>query len=97
MDDSAITCDEIIESYEEDVDAEVKSNNKAKSYDETKTIPTNFNEKKATCKAQNFYILLAFLLITMTLLISVSIHFYVTVSIKQNKKIHYRFTSKIAN
>ena len=31
MDDSAITCDEIIESYEEDVDAEVKSNNKAKS------------------------------------------------------------------
>ena len=27
-------CDEVIESYEE----------------ETKTIPTNFNEKKATCK-----------------------------------------------
>ena len=97
MDDSAITCDEIIESYEEDVDAEVKSNNKAKSQDETKTIPTNFNEKKATCKAQDFYILLAFLLITMTLLISVSIYFYVIVSIKQNKKIHYRFTSKIAN
>ena len=48
MDDSAITCDEIIESYDK----------------ETKTIPTNFNEKKATCKKKNFYILLAFLLIT---------------------------------
>ena len=34
MDDSAITCDEIKESYSE----------------ETKTIPTSFNEKKATCK-----------------------------------------------
>ena len=34
MDDPAITFDEIIESYD----------------DETKTIPTNFNEKKATCK-----------------------------------------------
>ena len=44
----AITCDEVVESYNE----------------ETKTIPTNFNEKKATRKTQNFYILLAFLLIT---------------------------------
>ena len=34
MDDSATTCDEVIESYNE----------------ETKTIPTNFNEKKATCR-----------------------------------------------
>ena len=37
---------------------------------------TNFNKKKATCKTQNFYILLAFLLITITLLIIVSIHCY---------------------
>ena len=37
MDDSAITCDEIIESYDK----------------ETKTIPTNFNEKKGTCKICN--------------------------------------------
>ena len=44
MDDSAITCDEVIESYDE----------------ETKTILTNFNEKKATCEKQNFYILLSF-------------------------------------
>ena len=42
MDDSAITCDEVIESDNEDAEA--------KSYDETKTIPTNFNEKEATCK-----------------------------------------------
>ena len=40
MDDSAIICDKVIESYDE----------------ETKTIPTNFNGKKATCKTQNFYI-----------------------------------------
>ena len=46
-------CDEVIESYDE----------------ETKTIPTNFNEKKATCKTRNFYILLA-------LLIAVSIYCY---------------------
>ena len=33
-DDSVITCDETKESYDK----------------ETKTVPTNFNEKKATCK-----------------------------------------------
>ena len=60
MDDSAITCDEIIESYD----------------DEIKTVPTNLNEKKATCKTQSFYILLAFLLITIALLIAVSICCY---------------------
>ena len=59
MDDSAITCDEIIESYKE-----------------TKAISTNFNEKKATCKTQNFYILLAFLSITIALLIVVIIYCY---------------------
>ena len=50
----------------------------AKSYDEIKTISTNFNEKKATCKAHNFYILLSFLLITIALLIAVSIYCYLT-------------------
>ena len=34
-------CGEVIESYDE----------------ETKSIPTNFNEKKAACKTNNFYIL----------------------------------------
>ena len=55
MDDSAITCDENIQSYNE----------------ETKTIPTNFNEKKVICKTQNLFILLAFSLITKALLIAV--------------------------
>ena len=50
MDDSMIMCYEVIKSYDEKI----------------KTIPTNFNEKKVTCKTQNFYILLVFLLITIT-------------------------------
>ena len=57
MDDSAITCAEIIESYD----------------GETKIIPKHFNENKATCKIQNLYILLEFLLIATALLIAVSI------------------------
>ena len=65
MVDSAIIIDEVIESYGEDTEA--------KSFDETKTVPTNFNEKKKTCKTQNFYILLVFLLITIALLMAVSI------------------------
>ena len=63
MDDLAITCDYVIEIYTE----------------KTKIIPTNFNEKKATCKTQNFCILIAFfafLLITIALLIAVSIYGY---------------------
>ena len=56
MDDSEITCDEIIESCEEDADAEAKSNEEAKPVRETKTISTNFNKKKTTCKnAQYLY------------------------------------------
>ena len=43
---------------------------------ETKTIPTNFNEKKTACKTQNFCILLAFLLISIALLIAVSTYCY---------------------
>ena len=39
-------------------------------------IPTSFNEKKATCKTQNAYILLAFLLTGIALLIAVSIYCY---------------------
>ena len=45
LENSTITCDEIIESFD----------------GETKTVQGNFNRKKATCKLQNFYILLAFL------------------------------------
>ena len=37
---------------------------------------TKFSEKRATCKTQNFYILLAYLLITIALLIALSICCY---------------------
>ena len=46
MDDSVVTCDQIIESYDDE---------------------TNFNQEKTIYKTQNFYILLAFLLITVAL------------------------------
>ena len=52
---SQITCDEIIELYNEE---------------------TSFDEKNATCKVQNFYILLALLLIIIILLVVVSISCY---------------------
>ena len=35
---------------------------------------TNFNEKNITCETQNFFILLGFLLITISLLIAVSVY-----------------------
>ena len=60
MDNSAIICDEIIQQFDK----------------ETKNIPANFNEKKATCKTQNFYILLTFSLITIALLRAVCIYCY---------------------
>ena len=50
---------------DETINAEAKSYNKA-----------NFNEKNAICKTKNFYILFAFLLITISLLIVISIYFY---------------------
>ena len=80
MDGSAITCDEIIELYEE----------------ETKTIPTNLNEKKkATCKRQSFYILLALLLITIALLIAVSIYCYLRkYPVKQKHSLSFHDTNK---
>ena len=60
MDDSFIFCDEVTKSFDEEI----------------KTIPTNFNEENITCKTRSFYILLAFLLIIITLLIAVSIYCY---------------------
>ena len=94
MDDSSITYDEIKESYDEDADAEDKSNNEANLYNEAKTIPTNSNEKKKNCKTQNFYILLAFLLITTALLISVSIYCYlIKCEAKQKHLLPFQFIS----
>ena len=79
IDDSAIViCDEIIESCDE----------------ETKTIPTNFNERKATCKVQNIYILLTFL-VTIALLIAVSICGYLIKYRAKQKNFH--FTTQIMN
>ena len=46
--------------------------------EETKTVATNFNEKNVICKTKSMYILLAFLLITITLLITFSIYCYLT-------------------
>ena len=69
MGDSVITYDEVTESYDE----------------ETKTISTNFNEKKATCKTQNFHILLVFLLIALALLIAVITYCYL-VKYRANQK-----------
>ena len=68
MNDSAVTCDNMI-----DANAEAKSSNEANSNkEETKTFPTSFNKKTT----QNSYILLTFLLITIALLIAVSIYCY---------------------
>ena len=53
------------------IDAEAKSNN-----EETKTVPTNFNEKTITCKTQKLSILLASLIITIAFLIARSIYCY---------------------
>ena len=60
MDDSMIISDEGIKSYDEEI----------------KTVPTNFNENNITSKTQKFYILLAFLLINVALLIAVSTYCY---------------------
>ena len=60
MDDSAIMYGEII-------DTEAKTNDK-------ETVPTNFNEKNAICKTQDFYILHTFLFITIAFLIAVSLY-----------------------
>ena len=78
MDDSVVMCDEIVESYNE----------------ETKTIPTNFNKEKANGKTHNFYILLAFSLITITLLIAVSIYCYlINYQVKQKHLLPFYITN----
>ena len=74
---------------DEIIDTEAKSNN-----EETKTIPTNFNEKNITCKTQNFYILFASLLITISLLIAVSIYCYlIKHRAKQKHLLPFHFTN----
>ena len=57
IDDSVITCDEIIDAGK------------------AKTVTTNFNKKNATCQTKNIYILFAFLLISIALLMAVSMYY----------------------
>ena len=81
MDDSAIVCDEIIESY---LKLSPKEDEKE----------TKFDEKIATCKMQNLCILLAFLLINIALLIAGSIYCYlVKYREKQNHLLTFHFKS----
>ena len=42
----------------------------------SKTVPTNINEENAACIIKDLYILLAFLIITIALLIAVKIYCY---------------------
>ena len=44
----------------------------------------NFNEQNITCKTQNFYIFLAFLLITIILLTTVSVYCYLIKYVAKN-------------
>ena len=75
IDDSVITCEEILE--------------------ETKTVRTNFDERKTTCKTKNLYILLPFLLITIALLIDVSIYCYpIKYRAKRKHLLPYHASSK---
>ena len=60
MDDSTIICDEVIDSY---VNLSLKDDKKNK-----------FWWKNITCKTQKFYILLAFLLVAIAILIAASIY-----------------------
>ena len=80
---SEIICNKVI-------DAEAKSNDQ-----KTNTVSANFKEKKANHETQNFYMLLAFLLITMTLLIAVSIWCYlIKFWAKQKYLLSFQFTIK---
>ena len=59
-----------------------------------KTVTTNFNEKNVICKRKKLYILLAFLLLTIALLIAVSIYYYL---IKYQAKQKHLFPLHITN
>ena len=70
-----IKCDEVIDSHER----------------ETKTIPTNFNEKKAIRRTQNFYILLALLSAIIALLIAVTTYCFFIKLLTKNKALKLAF------
>ena len=69
MNDSGITCDEIM-----DMDSEAKSNDEAKRTTRKQKLSEEvLLEKDITCKIQNFYILRVFLLVTIAAMITVGI------------------------
>ena len=70
-----------------DAGMEAKWYKEAKRFAKETTIPTDFNEKKATCKMQSLYILLPFLLITIALLIAVSIYYYLINYLAEQKNL----------
>ena len=80
IDDSEIASDEVIESNVEEI----------------KTIPTTFNEKIITYRTKNYYILLAFLQITIVLLIVVGIYCYL-IKYQAKQKQLLNFTTEIMN
>ena len=69
MDNSAITCDEIIESYNEDTEAKLNG--------KTKIIAKILRKRKQPVK-RKIYILLVFLLINIAFLIVVSLFCFFT-------------------
>ena len=82
MDDSVITCGEIIETT-----ITVPTTTVPTKSTSTKTVPV-------TCKTENFYILFAFLLITITVLIVVSIYcWFIKYRAKQKHLLAYHNTS----
>ena len=75
-----IISDDLVITYDKIIDSVIKS-----YVDRSKTAPIHFNEKKATCKIENFYTLLIFLLITLSLLII----YYCLYCIKDQSKQNY--------
>ena len=62
--------------------------------EETRKVSTNFNEKNATTKIKNVYILINFLLTTVAILIAVSIYCYlIKYKAKQKHLLPYYITN----
>ena len=82
---NSVICDEIIETTKIIVTKTVPA----------KSISTNLNEKKVICKMKSFYILLAFLLITATMLIVASIYCFIRYWEKQKHLLPFHDASII--
>ena len=64
--------------------------------EETETIPRSVNEESITCKKQNFYVLLVFLLIAIAFLAAASIYCYVIKYLAKQKHL-LPFMTQITN